>query len=125
MVDGILFVWGVLLINNDLLLSLASILYVICAIPQLVRNLRFKDTITQSIFSNLIILVATMLSLVAYMSLGLYSASIFMFLEIAITIILIAQIIVWRNNRRNKKIKEMVEKTEGARSILRSVRGVK
>jgi uncharacterized membrane protein len=66
-----------------------------------------------------------MLSLVAYMSLGLYSASIFMFLEIAITIILIAQIIVWRNNRRNKKIKEMVEKTEGARSILRSVRGVK
>ena len=122
-----LFVMGVLKmqVSNDLLLSLASILYVICAIPQLIRNLRFKDTITQSIFSNIIILIATLLSLIAYMNLGLYSASIFMFFEIAITIILIAQIIVWRRNRKNRKLKELVTKTEGARSIIRSVRGMR
>lgn len=113
------------MITNDLLLSLASILYVICAIPQLIRNLRFKDTITQSIFSNLIILIATMLSLIAYLSLGLYSASVFMILEIVITFILIIQIFIWRKNKKNKKIKEMIEKTNGARSILRSMKGVK
>lgn len=112
-------------VNNDLLLSLASILYVVCAIPQLIRNLRFKDTITQSIFSNIIILIATFLSLIVYLNLRLYSASVFMFLEITITIILIAQIFIWRKNRKNRMIKDLVEKTEGARSVLRSVRGMK
>lgn len=113
------------MLQNDLLLSLASILYVICAIPQLIRNLQFKNTITQSIFSNLIILFATMLSLIAYLSLGLYSASVFMILEIVITIVLIIQIFIWRKNRKNKKIKELIEKTNGARSVLRSIKGMK
>jgi uncharacterized membrane protein len=46
-------------------------------------------------------------------------------LEIVITFILIIQIFVWRKNKKNKKIKEMIEKTNGARSVLRSIKGMK
>jgi len=46
-------------------------------------------------------------------------------MELVITFILIIQIMVWRKNRKNKKIKEMIEKTNGARSVLRSIKGVK
>jgi len=112
-------------INSDVMLSIASILYVICAIPQLVRNLQFKDTITQSIFSNLIIFIASLVSLIAYINLELLTASLFLVMELVITFILIIQIMVWRKNRKNKKIKEMIEKTNGARSVLRSIKGVK
>jgi hypothetical protein len=113
------------MINSDFLLSIASICYVICAIPQLIRNLRFKDTITQSLMSNIIILVATLLSLFAYINLNLISASIFLIIEIIFTIILIIQIMIWRKHRKSKRIKEMIAKTEGARSVLKSMKGMK
>jgi ABC-type bacteriocin/lantibiotic exporter with double-glycine peptidase domain len=111
------------MISNDLLLSIASMLYVICAVPQLIRNLRFKDTITQSIFSNLLIFFATLVSLIAYINLNLFSASVFLLLELLLTFILIIQIIIWRKNK--KKMKHYVEKTEGARAIIKSIKGVK
>lgn len=114
-----------MIINNDLLLSIASILFVVCAVPQLIRNLRFKNTITQSILTNLMILVATVLTFIVYLSSGFYSASIFLILEMIITILLIIQIIIWRKNRKNKKIKAYIERTEGARTILRTLKGVK
>jgi hypothetical protein len=107
------------------MLSVASILYVICAIPQLIRNLQFKDTITQSIFSNLIIFIASLVSLIAYINLGLLTASVFLILELLITFILIIQIMVWRKNRKNKKLKAFIDKTEGARSVLKSIKGMK
>ena len=113
------------MINSDILLSVASICFVIRAIPQLIRNLQFKDTLTQSIMSNMIILFASLLSLIAYIELQLFIASIFLILEACITGILIVQIMIWRKNRNNQKIKTVVEKTEGARSLLHSIRGLK
>jgi len=114
-----------MLVSSDMMLSVASILYVICAIPQLIRNLQFKDTITQSIFSNLIIFIASLVSLIAYINLGLLTASVFLILELLITFILIIQIMVWRKNRKNKKLKAFIDKTEGARSVLKSIKGMK
>lgn len=113
------------MLNSDLLLSVASVCYVVCAIPQLLRNLRFKDTLTQSIMTNIIILFASMVSLIAYIELELFTASIFLVLEVIITGVLIIQILIWRKNRKNRKLKEVVKKTEGARSLLHSIRGLK
>jgi uncharacterized protein with PQ loop repeat len=115
----------IMIVSNDLLLTSASIVYVFCAIPQLIRNLRFKDTITQSIMTNGLILLATTISLIAYINLNLMFASGFLVIEMAITIILLIQILLWRKNRKNKKMKELIKKTEGARSLIRSIKGVK
>jgi len=112
-------------ISSDTLLSIASILYVICAVPQLIRNLQFKDTITQSIFSNFIILIATLISLIAYIELNLISASIFLVIEITLTAILIIQILIWRKRRKSKRIKDSIKKVEGAIKVVHSIRGVK
>jgi hypothetical protein len=32
---------------------------------------------------------------------------------------------IWRKNRKNKKVKALIEKTEGARSLFHSLRGLK
>jgi len=101
------------MISSDMLLSIASICYVFCAVPQLVKNFRFKDTLTQSILTNIIVLVATLLSLVAYVDLELFTASIFLVLESCITGVLIVQIIIWKSPRNAKKITNLVEKSEG------------
>jgi hypothetical protein len=108
-----------------MLLTIASLMFVICAIPQVIRNLRFKDTITQSIISNSLIFFASLISLIAYLNLHLFTASIFLVIEVFITGILIVQIIYWRKHRKNKHVEELVQKTEGVRSFIRSVRGVK
>lgn len=113
------------MISSDALLSFASILYVICAIPQLIRNLQFKNTITQSIFSNLLIFFATLISLIAYLELNLFSASIFLVVELSLTIILIIQIVIWRKRRKSKLLKETISKTEGAIKVVHSIRGLK
>lgn len=113
------------MISNDLLLTIASIMYVVCAVPQVIKNLRFKDTITQSIMSNSLILFASIISLIAYLELDLYFASIFLVLEVSITSVLLFQIIVWGKHKRNKKLKEAIKKTEGVRTFIRTVKGVK
>lgn len=113
------------MISPDLLLSISSICFVICAVPQLVKNLRFKDTVTQSIMSNLIILIGVLLSLVAYIHLNLIYASIFLIVEAIFTVTLIFQILIWRKHRKNMKLKKMIEKTEGARTVLKSIKGIR
>lgn len=113
------------MITSDFLLSIASIIYVVCAVPQLIRNLRFRDTLTQSIMTNSLILIATSISLFAYLIMNLYYASVFLIVELIMTVILIIQIIIWRKHRRSKKIKKVVEKTENVRSFIRSIKGVR
>lgn len=113
------------MISNDMLLTVASLMFVICAVPQVIRNLRFKDTITQSIISNSLIFLASLISLIAYVNLHLFTASIFLIVEVIITGVLIIQIVYWRKHMKDKKVEELVKKTEGARSLIRSVRGLK
>ena len=112
------------MISNDLLLTISSICFVICAIPQLIRNWKYKDTFTQSIIMNSFILVGTSLSIIAYISLHLTIALMFLFVEFIITIILLIQIIVWRKTK-DKTIKKEIEKVESARAFIRSVRGLR
>jgi len=109
-------------INNDLLLSLSSFFFVICAIPQLIRNWKYKDTITQSLMTNGLILGGTVLTIIAYVNLHLVYALIFLIAEAIITTILLIQIIVWRNKR---KMKPVIQQTEAVRSIIRTVKGMK
>jgi Flp pilus assembly protein TadB len=108
--------------SSDFLLSLASICFVICAIPQLIRNWKFKDTLTQSIMTNSFILTGTVLSIIAYIQLHLTIALLFLILEAVITIILLIQILVWRNN---KKMIPKIKETEEMRTAIRILKGVK
>lgn len=110
------------MINTDFLLSLSGFCFLVCAMPQLIRNWRFKDTITQSLLTNGFILFGNSLSLLAYIQLGIYMASMFIIMELLITVALIIQIIIWRNNREKKRI---IEQTEGVRSVVARMKGLK
>jgi hypothetical protein len=110
------------MISNDLLLTASSICFVICAIPQLVRNWKYKDTFTQSLLMNGLILVGTILTVIAYIDLHIYYALIFLIVEAAISIILLIQIVLWRNN---KKKQALIEQTAAVRSFVSKVKGVK
>jgi ABC-type Fe3+-siderophore transport system permease subunit len=113
------------MISSDLLLSISSILFVVCAIPQVIRNLQFKDTITQSILTNCFIFVGATLTLIAYWNLKLYIPSIFILVEVIITGILIIQILYWKKHRKDIRIAKLVSETESLRSLVRTVKGVK
>jgi ABC-type Fe3+-siderophore transport system permease subunit len=113
------------MLDSNLLLTISSLMFVVCAIPQVIRNLQFKDTITQSILTNSIIFFGGILTLIAYWNLKLFIPSIFILVEVIITSVLIIQILYWKTHRKDKKIKEVVKKTESARSLIRSIRGIR
>lgn len=110
------------MMTTDLLLSISSICFVICAIPQLVRNWKYKDTITQSLIMNGMILIGTVLTAWAYVLLHVTVALFFIIVEAVITAILICQIVIWRNNKRKLKA---IKKTESARSVWHALRGLR
>jgi ABC-type Fe3+-siderophore transport system permease subunit len=118
--------YGVLtMISSDILLTISSLLFVGCAIPQVIRNLQFKDTITQSILTNCFIFIGATLTLIAYWNLKLFIPSLFILIEVIITGILIIQIVYWKSHRKDKRIKKLVSETENIRSLVRTVKGVK
>jgi hypothetical protein len=67
-------------------------------------------------------LTGTVLSVIAYFELQLFTALIFLLIEAVITIVLIVQIVIWRNN---KKKQEYIRQTEGIRTVFGKMRGVK
>jgi len=86
------------MIYTDILLSVGSFLFLIKCIPQLFRNFQYRETITQSLMSNIFVLIASVLTVIGLWELNIVIPSYIMLIQIFLTLILIIQIIIWRNN---------------------------
>jgi hypothetical protein len=74
----------------------------VCYIPQILRNFKYRCTFTQSLSTKIIAMFGGLFSMVVYFNLQLTQAFVSILVQLTLTGVLIAQIILWRHNKEGE-----------------------
>jgi uncharacterized protein with PQ loop repeat len=81
----------------EFLFTIGSILFLIKYFPQIIRNFQIRNTESQSISSNVIVLIASFLTMLGMWYQGMMFATVTLIVQCYLTVILLGQIIFWRD----------------------------
>ena len=82
----------------DVIIAIATIVFLFNVIPQIIRNFQFKNTLTQSITREVLHQFGMVMIIYVYILMDLEYSVIVSFIDLFLRFVLIIQIVIWRNN---------------------------
>lgn len=83
----------------DVIIAIATIVFLFNVIPQIIRNFQFKDTLTQSITREILHQVGMVMIIYVYFNMRLPLSVIVSFVDMFLRFMLIIQIVIWRTDK--------------------------
>jgi len=81
----------------DIILAVATVVFMFNVIPQIIRNFQFKNTFTQSITREILHQIGMVMVIYVYYKMNLPYSVIASIIDMILRFILIFQIVIWRN----------------------------
>lgn len=83
----------------DIIISIATVVFMFNVIPQIIRNFQYKNTFTQSITREILHQVGMVMVIYVYFKLNLPYSVIASIVDMILRFMLIYQIIIWRTTK--------------------------
>jgi len=83
----------------DVIIAIATIVFLFNVIPQIIRNFQFKNTLTQSITREILHQVGMCMIIYVYFKMNLFLSVFVSIIDMILRFLLIFQIIIWRNGK--------------------------
>lgn len=85
------------MISYDTIIAAVTVIFAFEVIPQIIRNMKYRDTITQSIIKELIHISGLVALLIVYIQMGFTYTCLLTCFTLNLRFLLLAQIILWRH----------------------------
>lgn len=83
----------------DIIIAIATIVFMFNVIPQIIRNFQYKNTFTQSITREVLHQVGMVMVIYVYFNMNLTYSVLASIIDMVLRFVLIYQIIIWRTDK--------------------------